>query len=181
MRYISTILLLLTLSSTAFCGEYRGDCTITFKGNSTLHEIHGQGKCQPFTASSKDGMFDTSQVAVAVSTLDTGNARRDNKMREMFNEKGYPFLTGTFPPVALEEIRRAREGAKVNFQLKIRDVVRPVTGTVTHLTESASRITADVTFTVSLAEFALQPPSVIGLIRVDDKVAVTAGVTLEAR
>ena len=181
MRYILTIIILLIISSTAFGGEYRGACTITFKADSTLHEVHGKGKCQPFTASSQDGILEVSPVAVAVSTLDTDNAKRDRKMREMFNEKGYPFITGTSMPVALEEIRRAKEGGTAKFQLKIRDIVRPVTATVTNFSESTSRITADLTFTLSLAEYALQPPSVIGLIRVDDKVAVTVGVMLEAR
>lgn len=181
MRCLLSIAILLTLSSAAYASEYRGGCDITFKGSSTLHDIHGTGKCQPFTASSRDGALEISQVAVAVSSLDTDNSRRDKKMREMFEENRHPLITGGPGGVALREIRSAKEGARVSFPLKIRDIVRPVTGTVTKFTESDTRITADVTFTLSLAEYDLKPPSVIGLIRVDDKVSVTATMFLDVK
>lgn len=181
MRCLLSIAILLTLSSAAYASEYRGGCDITFKGSSTLHDIHGTGKCEPFTASSKDGTLEISRVAVAVSSLDTDNSRRDKKMREMFEEQRFPLITGSTGVVALRDLRGAKDGSRISFPLKIRDIVRPVTGTVTKFTESGSRIKADVTFTLSLAEYDLKPPSVIGLIRVDDKVSVTATMFLDAK
>jgi polyisoprenoid-binding protein YceI len=181
MKYFLSIILLLALSPSLFAAEYRGDCNVTFKADSTLHEIHGTGKCQPFSASSKDDVLEVSQVTVPISSLDTGNARRDRKMREMFEDKRYPLIAAVSAPVALQEIRNAKEGGKVTFKLKMRDVVRPVTGTVANFTKNSSRITADVTFTVSLADYELKPPSVVGLIKVDDKVTVTVSVILDAK
>ena len=185
MKYLLLFVLTFALPFTVFAADYRGDCTIAFKGSSTLHDFHGKARCQPFNASRVDGAVDLSKVSVAVAGMDTDNAKRDKKMREMFEEKRYPLITGSAGSVALSEIRAAQKGAdgatKVNFKLKIRDMVKPVTATVTRFVETDSRISADLAFTLSLAEYHLQPPSVLGLIRVGDEVSVTATVVLDAK
>ena len=186
MRYLLAFVLFFTISSTVFATDYRGDCAIVFKGSSTLHDFKGKASCQPFTASEVDGVVDMSKLSVAVAGMDTGNSRRDKKMREMFDEKKFPMITGSAGLVALNDIRasikKGTDGAtKVGFKLKIREIVKPVTATVTNFEETDTRITAVLAFTLSLAEYQLKPPLVLGVIGVGDKVSVTATVVLNAK
>jgi len=179
MRYLSVLILLLCLPIAAPGADYRGECTVTFLGSSTLHDFNGKGRCQPFTVREAGGVFDMSRLSVAVAGLDTDNAKRDVKMREMFEEKEYPIITGSTAPVTLKELRD-RKDQKVTFNLKIRDISKPVSATLANLVETDSRITADLLFTLSLADYKLQPPSVLGVIRVSDKITVKTSVVLNA-
>jgi len=185
MKYLLVFVFITTLPLTVFATDYRGNCAIVFQGDSTLHGFQGKARCQPFSVSKVDGIVDFSRVSVAVADMDTDNAKRDRKMREMFEEKRFPLITGSAGLVALKEIRsglkKGTDSTTVVFKLKIREIVKPVTATVTKFVETDSRITADLAFTLSLADYRLQPPSVLGLIRVDDKVSVTATVVLEAQ
>ena len=176
MRYLLSLILIFALSSTVFATDYHGECAIAFKGSSTLHDFHGKAACQPFTVSKTDGVVDMSNLTVAVAGMDTDNSKRDKKMREMFEENKYPVITGTAGPVALKDVRD-----KVSFKLKIRDIVKPVTATVTNFVETDSSITADVAFTLSLAEYRLKPPSVLGMIKVGDKISVKATIVLSRK
>lgn len=185
MKYLLSLLLILSLASTVFATDYRGECTIVFNGDSTLHGFQGKAKCEPFSVSKSDGILDVSKISVAVAGMDTDNKKRDKQMREMFEEKKYPMITGSAGSFSLNEIRAAQKGsdgaAKVSFKLKIRDIEKPVTATLTKLVESDSRISADLSFALSLAGYQLKPPSVLGVIRVDDKISVTATVVLSAK
>ncbi|MFZ4855496.1 MAG: YceI family protein [Desulfuromonadaceae bacterium] len=185
MRFLLVFVLLVTLPLTVGATDYRGDCDIVFQGSSTLHGFHGKARCQPFTVNIIDGIIDSSKLNVAIADMDTDNGKRDKNMREMFEEKKYPLITGSAAAVALKDIRTSQKSGsdslhKISFKLKIRDVVKPVTATVKNFVETDSRITSDVAFTLSLADYQLQPPSVLGMIKVDDKVSVTATFILNA-
>ena len=74
---------------------------------------------------------------------------------------------------------KGREGkSPLDLVLRIRDVERKVRATAGNLKESGERVTFDLEFPVSLGEFDLKPPSVLGIIRVGDKVSVKATFTL---
>ena len=74
--------------------------------------------------------------------------------------------------------RAARGIASIDLLLRIRDVERKVRATAGNLKESGERVTFDLEFPVSLGEFDLKAPSVLGIIRVGDKVSVKANFTL---
>jgi hypothetical protein len=77
------------------------------------------------------------------------------------------------------ETGKGREGtASIDLHLRIRDVERKVRATAGNLKESGERVTFDLEFPVSLGEFELKPPSVLGIIRVGDTVSVKAAFTL---
>jgi len=184
MRFLLFFVLIFALPVSSFAADYKGNCTISFQGTSTLHDIHGKARCQPFTVNNIDGVIDMSGVSVAIADMDTGNSKRDKQMREMFEDKTFPMITGNAGMIALKDIRAGRKNApgsahKISFKLKIRNIVKPVTATVTNFVETDSRITADIAFTLSLAEYQLKPPIVLGMIKVDDKVAVTAAFVLK--
>jgi polyisoprenoid-binding protein YceI len=125
----------------------------------------------------------TVEVEVPVAGMDTRNTTRDGKMREMFLAERFPRIHAAAHDVDVERLRvetgKGREGvASIDLLLRIRDVERKVRATAGNLKESGERVTFDLEFPVSLGEFDLKPPSVLGIIRVGDKVSVKATFTL---
>ena len=171
-------------SATVFLGA----CDIAFLAPSTLHDVSGSARCQPFTArtardSSGKEIIPVVEVVVPVAAMDTRNGSRDGQMRKMFRSDRYPLIRGAARDVDVERLRgeigKGRGGnASVGLLLRIRDVERKVLATASHLRESGERVTFDLEFPVSLAEFDLKAPSVLGILRVGDKVSVKATLTL---
>jgi polyisoprenoid-binding protein YceI len=166
----------------------RGACDIAFLATSTLHDVSGSARCQPFTVriarepSGKE-VIPVVEVEVPVAAMDTRNNSRDGQMREMFRSDRFPRIRGAAHDVDVERLReemgKGREGkAPLDLLLRIRDVERKVRATASNLKESGERVTFDLEFPVSLGEFDLKAPSVLGIIRVGDKVSVKATFTL---
>jgi polyisoprenoid-binding protein YceI len=165
-----------------------GTCDVAFLVTATLHDVYGSARCQRFSALlSRDAaggkIIRIVEVEVPVAGMDTGNATRDGKMREMFLAERFPRIHAAAHDVdverLLEETGNGRGGiASIDLLLRIRDVERKVRATASNLKESGERVTFDLEFPVSLGEFDLKPPSVLGIIRVGDKVSVKATFTL---
>jgi hypothetical protein len=165
-----------------------GACDVAFLVTSTLHDVPGSARCLPFAAVlARDAggrqVIPSVDVEVAVAGMDTRNKSRDGQMREMFRSDRFPRIRGTAQVVDVERLReemgKGREGkAPLDLLLRIRDVERKVRATASNLKESGERVTFDLEFPVSLGEFDLKAPSVLGIIRVGDKVSVKATFTL---
>ncbi len=165
-----------------------GACDIAFLVTSTLHDVSGSARCLPFTAVlARDAAgrqaIPTVEVEVPVAGMDTRNNSRDGKMREMFRSERFPRIRAAAHDLDVERLRveigKGREGnASIDLLLRIRDVERKVRATASNLKESGERVTFDLEFPVSLGEFDLKAPSVLGIIRVGDKVSVKANFTL---
>lgn len=166
----------------------RGACDVAFLFTSTLHDVPGSARCQPFAAVlARDAagrqVIPSVEVDVPVASMDTRNKSRDGQMREMFRSDRFPRIRGTARDVDVErlrvEIAKGREGnASIDLLLRIREVERKVHAAASNLKESGERVTFDLEFPVSLGEFDLKAPSVLGIIRVGDKVSVKATITL---
>jgi len=162
----------------------RGACDVAFLATSTLHDVSGSARCRPFAAVlSRDAegrrVIPAVEVEVPVAGMDTRNGKRDGKMREMFQSDRYPRIRAEARDVDVERLReeigKGRGGnASIDLLLRIRDVERKVRATASHLKESGERVGFELEFPVSLGEFALKAPSVLGIIRVGDKVSVKA-------
>jgi polyisoprenoid-binding protein YceI len=117
-------------------------------------------------------------IRVAVTGMDTDNRKRDAKMREMFDCDRFPYVRGIFPifnPRQLaEKLLAAREGTPLAFDLTIRDITRHIEARVMHFQEDENEITFELDFDVSLQDYHLKPPSVLGIIGVGDTVMVKA-------
>jgi len=169
-------------------GTIRGACEVAFLVTSTLHDVPGSARCLPVTAVlARDAAgrqaIPAVEVEVPVLGMDTRNNSRDVQMREMFRSERYPRIHAAAHDVDVErlrvEIRKGREGnASIDLLLRIRDVERKVRATASNLKESGERVTFDLEFPVSLGEFDLKAPSVLGIIRVGDRVSVKANFTL---
>ena len=185
MRIFIFFALFLILPATSPATDYQGNCTVIFEGSSTLHDFNGKGSCEPFIASENAGAIIVPELTVAVSDMDTDNSSRDKKMRKMFEAEKYPLIKGMSGPISLSDIRKALEEnidstPTLLFQLKIRDIEKPVTAVLQNIVETEGNVTADLTFTLSLADYQLKAPSVLGIIRVGDSIKVTTSFLLEA-
>jgi len=166
----------------------RGACDVAFLITSTLHDVPGSARCLPFEAVlARDPagrqVISTVEVDVPVTGMDTRNTTRDRKMREMFLSERFPRIHAAARDVDVERLRgelgKGHEGkAPLDLLLRIRDVERKIRATASNLKESGGRITFDLEFPVSLREFDLKAPSVLGIIRVGDKVSVKTTFTL---
>ena len=166
----------------------RGACDVAFLITSTLHDVPGSARCLPFAAVlSRDAagrqVIPSVEVDVPVAGMDTRNRSRDGQMREMFRSERYPRIHASAHDVDVDRLRvetgRGRGGnASIDLLLRIRDTERKVRATASNLKESGGQVTFDLEFPVSLGEFDLKAPSVLGIIRVGDKVSVKANFTL---
>jgi hypothetical protein len=166
----------------------RGACDVAFLVTSTLHDVSGAARCLPFAAvlardTAGRRVIPSVEVEVPVASMDTRNKSRDGQMREMFRFDRFPRIHASAREVDVDrlrvEIEKGREGdASIYLLLRIRDVERKVRATASNLKESGERVTFDLGFPVSLGEFDLKAPSVLGIIRVGDKVSVKATFTL---
>lgn len=168
--------------------RFLGACDIAFNATSTLHDISGSARCQPFTvrvvhdARGRE-MIPSVEVEVAVDDMDTRNRSRDRQMRKMLGSDRYPSIRGAAHDVDIARLRGGAEknrgrDASIDLLLRIRDVERTVHATVNNLKESGGHVTFDLEFPLSIGEFNLKAPSVLGFIRVGDKVFVKAAFTL---
>ena len=188
MKLRQAFLLLLTLATPAFAGDVRGICDVRFLGSSTLHDFSGKGACRPFNATiSRDAagksVLPSVEAEVPVAEMTTENDSRDGQMRKMFDAGRFPHIRASARDVEVDRLReemgKDSEGkAPLDLLLRIRDVERTVRATASNLKESDERVTVAIEFPVSLKEFDLKAPSVLGIIRVGDKVSVKATFTL---
>ena len=160
----------------------RGACDVAFLATATLHDVSGSARCLPFAAvlardTAGRQTIPSVEVEVPVASMDTRNKSRDGKMREMFLSERFPRIHAATQNVDVERLR-AEIGkgpggnASIDLLLRIRDVERKVRATASNLKESGERVSFDLEFSVSLKEFGLTPPSVLGIVRVGDKVSV---------
>jgi hypothetical protein len=187
-RLLLLITALSTLSSPVMAMEWQGACAVHFAGSSTLHDFEGFASCEPFvlqaTAAADGGaVVPETVLCVTVAGMQTGNASRDRKMREMFDAARFPQIDGVLSGAPVTELRRQLHdaaGGRGSFplHLRIRDVEAPAAARVTRLVDDPRGLSFDLEFPVSLAAYRLEPPSVLGLIRVADEVRVKVTVQL---
>lgn len=165
-----------------------GTCDIAFIVTSILHDVSGSARCEPFPVriardpSGKE-VIRVVEVEVQAAGMDTGNKSRDGQMREMLGAGRFPRIHGVAHDVDVDRLRaemgKGRDGdASLDLVLRVRDVERKVRAMASHLKESPERVSFDLEFPVSLREFDLKAPSVLGIIRVGDKVSVQAAFNL---
>lgn len=126
-------------------------------------------------------LADPAQTKVGVITIDASDLTTDANMRNMTmrrfilqsNQEQYKYIT--FEPTAIEGLpATVQPGDKFSFRvtgnLKIRDIVQPVTFDVNLSADSATQISGLATTTVTRSEFELNIPSVPSVADVSDDV-----------
>ncbi len=188
MRLRVPFVLLVLLSGNASAGSIQGTCDARFLGSSTLHDFSGTVRSRPFAAPiSRDVAGNPGlppvEVEFPVSDMRTGNDSRDEKMRGMFQSDRYPVIRAVAQDLDAGKFRermRKDPGGKtpLDVTLAIRGVERKIRASAGGWKEEGGKVAFDVEFPVSLKEFELKPPSVLGLIRVGDRIDVKGTFTL---
>jgi polyisoprenoid-binding protein YceI len=120
------------------------------------------------------------KISVDLRTLTSDQSRRDNRIRTQWLEsEKYPFAEFTSTDVQGTPDSYT-EGQEVSFKLtgdmKIREVTKPVTFDVKGKLEGDT-ITGSATSKILMKDFGFDPPSIAGMLTVDDGVTVTINFT----
>ncbi len=187
-KYSLLIGLLLLPATLVSAATLSGTCAVKFFADSTLHKFAGQGACEPFTWTTQttDGgreVIRAAVVRVPVTGLDTDNGSRNKNMYAMFDAQQYPQIEGRFgeldPAALLQQLGSGSTSEPVRFELTIRSITRPVQAVISSVKQTPDQVDLVAEFPLSLQDFELKPPSVLGLIRVADQLRVRVEVTLQ--
>ena len=112
-------------------------------------------------------------ITVDISTFRSDSTRRDQAIRERWLESAR-FPTAEFRPTAVEGLPATyREGEELRLQvtgdLKVRDVTRPVTFTLTLVLQGATLRGTGQT-SILMTDFGFEPPSILGILRAENEV-----------
>lgn len=158
------------LGEQAPAASYPAQAEVRFHGTSTLHDFDGSVTPRPFTITRDDASF-SARVHVRVADMTTANAKRDGKMRTMLSAPRFGEIVGIIEDAPIPQSADAR----IPLRLRIRDREQTLQARVVEW-GAADGIAFRLEFSLSLAAFALAPPSVLGMIRVGDTVAVSCTV-----
>lgn len=143
-----------------------------FRGDSTLHAYEGEAnQAVAELVNTPDGQTRL-RITVSVLGLDTGNNARDKRMFKMFEADTFALITGEADwPAVLDATQPA---------IPLTFTMHGVSQTVqAHRTTAADDLIA-LTCDLSITAFAMEPPSVMGMINVDDNVQVSVSMNRAA-
>jgi hypothetical protein len=171
--------------------KWQGACKIQFAGSSTLHDWAGTVTSEPFeTAVTLDDAGKLKSISALVEVkaadMDTDNKRRDSNIRSAMKTTQFPLVRGLFKNIPAERLGMAEAGASARprslpFTLELLGQPHKVRGAVSGWKVDGDKVSFVMAFPVSLAESGIVVPSVLGVIKVADKVSVRASVTLTRR
>ena len=103
----------------------------------------------------------------------TGNEKRDRNMHQMLRTNAFPKIHGEVASAPIP----SSAGTHVTLRLRIRDKTNQLPVRVMAWTETGSQIKFRAAWELSLKDYGLKPPSVMGVLRVGDRVKLEADVT----
>ena len=141
---------------------------------STLHDVQGQatglsGKVEfdPATGSVQT----MPAVVIEVKSLTTFHQSRDRAMYEMFQIETFPEIRWEAEKMECPPVHeQGPVVCRAAGPLTIRDVIRTVSFDVMMTKIAEGKFKASAAVELSLKSFQLKPPSILGIIRVDDTV-----------
>ncbi len=145
---------------------------IVFRGTSTLHDFEGRVTTQPFALLLATNAW-SAQAEVFGGEMTTANDRRDRNMWMMLDTNTYPRLSGAvrnapYPPPG---------GTNILLSLRIRGHQLDLPVTIANWSETPDAVRFHAEWILSLKDYGLKSPSVLGIIRVGDTVRLSADVT----
>jgi len=148
---------------------------ISFSGKSTLHAFEGhahqvRGRIQydPKTGESALPL----EIEIPSALLETENAGRDRGMHQMFESSRFDKLLWSADHLECTPLSgRGLAACKAEGRLRIRGIERPLSFLV-QIQGHPDELKTESHFFISLKDFQLKPPSVLGVIRVSDLIKV---------
>ena len=185
---ITTISLGLAAFAHADASMWTGTCKVAFSGKSTLHNFAGTVECEEFTVTITDidnpeNAKATSEVTVKAEKMDTANKKRDIAMLKCLDAATYPEIKVSVKDLSAEATQPKWDGAVpqptvIPFSLLLTGKELQLTGAVSDWTYAEDSISCTVTFPVSLSAAGIKPPSILGLVKVNDEITVQAKLSL---
>ncbi|MEX2607604.1 MAG: YceI family protein [Kiritimatiellia bacterium] len=187
MKRIALLILLSLCIGTLFAETRTLLAVATFDGTSTLHDFTGSGTSAPTRATwipleEGRGVLSAKGIAFEVKSLSTDHKKRDKNMMKMFDPETHPLITGEIKDLRLGDPKAGKkegqEADKQDLTIQLNGKTLTVPITITTFQTEGDAISFTCSFSLSLEEAGLQRPSVLGLIRVGDNIALTVYVTL---
>ncbi len=152
---------------------------VEFSAASSFHDFEGRVPSRSTTAARADaGDVWKADFSIPVADISTDNGWRDSNMRSMFEADRYPHITARFDRIDSSEAGADGSLRTLPFTLTIRDKTLPAEAVLTNWERTADRVRFDASFDVSLDAYGLKPPSLLGIGKVADTVAVTVKATV---
>lgn len=165
----------------AFCtagslcaGEWSGEAAVTFRGSSTLHDFCGSvtaANVRVVAEGAGSTLIWSAAGAFAVTNMTTLHKGRDAKMWTMFGATTWPDVRAATLDTALPA-----GATSCTVRVEIKGMTNDLPARVSNWSAGADSISFEVAFPLSLKSFSLKPPSVLGVIGVDDVVEVSGRV-----
>jgi len=148
--------------------RWPAEAVVRFAGTSTLHDFGGELAAQPFFLTIVSNRW-VAEADVLSGSMATANDGRDKRMHEMFNTNDYPRIHGKATFSSLTP-------TNAMLSLKIRDQQHDLPVRISNWGQTETNLHFHAEWQVSLKQFKLKPPSVVGIIRVGDTVKLDADV-----
>lgn len=150
---------------------------VGFDATSTLHDFSGTtsevaGELTACLARPTEGC--RGEIRVQAAALATGEAERDAEMRKSLDVAAAPSLRFVWEAFTLEALDAGaqRLTGTARGQLTIRGTTRPFALPVRVSVDTSSRVVVEGEGPLSLADFGVETPSKLGLIKVADEVRI---------
>ena len=144
---------------------------VDFIGKSTLHDFNG-------TARKLTGIFEKNVnlangfIDVDVAGLTTDEPERDKNMYQMFDVSRNPQIHYVFTDTDFTDILDHHEGEiKFTGIMTIHNISRPMT-LISKGHMIGDTLICEGQMSIHLKDYGLKPPSILGIIRVSDEIAV---------
>jgi polyisoprenoid-binding protein YceI len=150
---------------------------IRFSGSSTLHDFAGHATSEVFAAAVREDPATgrtllSATVRVPLAGASTDHAARDLKMCRMFDTGHYPVAEGILSDAPVP----ASGSGPVELVLRLHGREHTLGATLSGWRTDGGTSSFRLDFPVSLRAFGLEPPSVLGMIRVADTVRVECSI-----
>lgn len=175
MKFVNTAVVIFILSMSGFARASEPwqvsaqKSNVGFLVHTTLHEVNGQ-------AHQLYGGFDQRKnmikgfVNVGVVGLTTGNDARDRNMYRMFNASRYTQIHFSFNNANIDDVLKHQEGHIIfPGRMTIHQITHPMT-VLSKCRMAKSSLVCEGKLLVNLKDYGLNPPSLLGIIRVNDVV-----------
>ncbi len=163
--------------------DYSGHARVAFEGDSTLHGFHGHAATDEIrvhvdavTNAAAGATWDAAGE-LRVLALSTDHEKRDANMLAMLHADLFPTVDAVLEDAPVP----VGDEVEAPLRLRIGSHDATVPATISAWTQTVDGVTFRLQFEVSLHEFGLKPPSVLGLIKVGDVVKVDCEVVAGAR
>ncbi len=144
---------------------------VGFIVHSTLHEVNGKARKLSGGFEQK-GNLAKGAIDVDVAGLTTANKARDKNMYRMFDVSRYAKVHFNFDNTDITNVLDRHEG-EIRFSgvMTIHNISHPMT-ILSKEHREGSAFVCEGRLLIHLKDYALKPPSILGLIRVRDEVQV---------